>query len=126
MNLNDSELEQQLRLIRPRPASAELEGKIASALARREIAPAARIPTAAILRRDRPAATAWKQWLQGLGWALAGAAAAIAAIVLMNPAETNPKPSVAAVTMAEGFEPTESTEELVTAEDEGLLLDRDD
>jgi hypothetical protein len=127
MNLNESELEEQLRLMRPRPARPELEAKIAAALGRRELALAERTPTAAILRRERPAPSAWSSWWQGLGWALAGAAAAVAAITLTNHSETlKPAAATAAVTApAAGFEPTESTEELVTAEDEGLVIGSD-
>jgi hypothetical protein len=127
MNLNESELEQQLRLLRPRPARTELEGKIAAALSQPELLLAERTPTAAILRRARPVAAPWAQWLRGLGWAFAGAAAAVAAITLLDHSESgNSGARIAAVAApAAAFEPTESTEELVTAEDEGLVLDSD-
>ncbi len=117
MNLNESELEEQLRLLRPRAANPELEERVAAAMSR-EI-----VPAAAILRRSRPEAAPFVRWLQGIGWAVAGAAAAVAAIVILNPRADRPA-GIAAVTV-EVFEPTESTEELVTAEDEGLVLASD-
>ncbi len=125
MNLNDSELEQQLRLIQPRAASATLEEKIAAALERQELVRVERVPTSAILRRAEPGPSAFLRWLQGLGWAVAGAAAALAAIAILNPAETRRAPALAAAAPVEAFEHTESTEELVTAEDEGLVLASD-
>ena len=69
----------------------------------------------------------WSQWLRGLGWALAGAAAAVAAITVMNRSEIGNSAAVTAAIAASdaAFEPTESTEELVTAEDEGLVLGSD-
>jgi hypothetical protein len=127
MNLNDSELEHQLRLLSPRPASPGLEEKIGSAVVRRETALAERSPTAAILRRGPVEAGPWSRWLQGLGWALAGAAAAVAAIALTHQSEMPGASASTAVAQAPtaAFEHTESTEELVNAEDEGLVLDSD-
>src|SRR5690349_8074740 len=127
MNLNESELEQQLRQLRPRPASAALEERIALALDQRELSLAERVPTAAIIRRARPVSSGWTKWLQGLGWALAGAAGAVAVIALARHGETRPSPmpEVALAAPAATFEPTESTQEIVNAEDEGVLLDSD-
>lgn len=128
MNLNDSEFEQQLRLMRPRPPGNALEEKIAAALSQHEVVRAERVPTAAVLRGTQPAPAAFTRWLQGLGWALAGAAAAIVAIVLMDGGETGRLPALAetaATAPVEAFEHSESSEELVTAEDEGLVLDAD-
>lgn len=126
MNLNESELEQQLRLLRPRPPGADLEQKIADALRRREFALAERTPTAAVLRRAESSLASLSQWLRGMGWALAGAAAAIAVIALTNHVENgNAKVATSAAASTAVFEPTESTEELVTAEDEGLVLGSD-
>lgn len=124
MNLNDSEFEQELRQMRPLPASTSLEDKIASALSRHEIVRAERVPTAAILRQPEGSSAIFVRWLQGLGWAVAGAAAAVAAIALMDRGEAGNAPTLAAVveTSAEAFEHTETSEELVTAEDEGLVL----
>ena len=127
MNLNESELEEQLRQLRPRAVHPRLEERLGAALAERDGGLVARTPTAAILRRGRAEATPLVRWLQGLGWALAGAAAAVIAIALLNPGDAAKiRSSLAAVaTPAEVFEPTESTEELVTAEDEGLVLGSD-
>jgi hypothetical protein len=124
MNLNDSELEQQLRLMQPRPASAVLEERIASALDRQELVRAERAPTSAILRRTETGPTAFVRWLQGFGWAVAGAAAAVAVIAATHRTESEKAPTLAATEAApaEAFEHTEATEELVTAEDEGLVL----
>lgn len=121
MNLNESELEEQLRLLRPRAASPQLEERLATALAPHES-----VPAAAVLRRGRAERAPLVRWLQGLGWALAGAAAAVAAIALMNARDVaKSSAGIAAAAPSEGFEPTESTEELVTAEDEGLVLASD-
>ena len=121
MNLNESELEEQLRRLRPRAASPQLEERLAAALALR-----ASVPAAAILRRGRAETAPLVRWLQGVGWALAGAAAAVVAITFMNPRETVENPAGIEVASSSGtFEPTESTEELVTAEDEGLVLASD-
>lgn len=125
MNLNDSELEQQLRMIQPRAANPALEDTIAAALDRPDLVRAERVPTSAVLRRAETGTSAFTRWLQGLGWAVAGAAAALAAIVILNPAESGKAPAVAMAAPAEAFEHTESTEELVTAEDEGLVLASD-
>ena len=127
MNLNESELEQQLRQLRPRPPGADLEQKIADDLRRREFALVERVPTTAVLRRAGSSRGSWTQWLRGLGWAFAGAAAAIAVIALTNRGDSeNAKiASAAAPAPTASFEPTESTEELVTAEDEGLVLGSD-
>jgi hypothetical protein len=127
MNLNESELEQQLRQLRPHPASAALEGKIALALEQRDWSLAERVPTAAVIRRARPASFSWTKWLQGVGWALAGAAAAVAVIAVARHDETPPSrmTEVALSAPAATFEPTESTQEIVNAEDEGVVLDSD-
>ncbi|MGB8170442.1 MAG: hypothetical protein WCF18_23265 [Chthoniobacteraceae bacterium] len=127
MNLNDSEFEQELRLLQPRPASAALEENIASALDQRDFARVERAPTSAILRRTQTGPASFIRWLQGLGWAVAGAAAAVTVIAAMHRAETGKISMVAAVEAApvESFQHTEATEELVTAEDEGLVLATD-
>src|SRR5438045_904291 len=127
MNPNESEFEQQLQSLRPRPASEALEQKIAASLGHREIAVSGRAPAGAILRGTRPARTHLPGWLQGLGWAFAGAVVAVGVITIAERihsskplASTDAAPAAAA--SAEAFEHTESTEELVTAEDEGLVV----
>jgi hypothetical protein len=127
MNLPDSEFEEQLRLLHPRPTSPQLEEAIAASLQQREIALVDRAPTAAILRPPRSAPASFWRWFQGIGWALAGAAAAVAAIVLVNHFEagaeaTKLAATTAAAAPAAGFEYAESNAELVTTEDEGLVL----
>ncbi len=123
MNQNESEFEQQLRALRPQPASAALEEKIAAALERQKIVTLERAPTAAILRGARAVRTPVAGWLRGLGWAFAGAVTAVAVIAMLDRGEARKQLASAAVaSSAEAFEHTEASDELVTAEDEGLVM----
>jgi hypothetical protein len=132
MNQNESEFEQQLRLIvRPRQPSAALDERIADALAQQELTVMERIPTAAILPRSREASTgAFARWWQGLGWALAGAAVAGLAVMAFDRSEagkSSPEIAVAETTAAaDDFEHTEETQEVLATEDEGLVISDDD
>src|SRR5207249_2926066 len=113
--------------LRPLAPAANLEERIASDLVSRQIAVAApravHVPLAGVLAR--PAAPSLVgRLIRGLGWACAGAAAAVALITWFHrPAKTDSRgtqPEVAAVG-TDGFEPTTSERELVNTEDQGLL-----
>lgn len=123
MNSNESELEEQLRALRPRAADPAVEDRLAAALSRKEAAVAERAPTSGVLPRATP------RWWQGWGWALAGAAAtALLFAALREGGDERAVESAGEAAMAaEGeFEHTESTEALVGTDDEGLVLDDDD
>lgn len=126
MNQNESEFEQDLRALRPRPASSALEERIAADLARHELTVVEHVPAAAILRRERPARAPFAGWLSGLGWAFAGAVVACAAIAVSERMQGRAL-SLAAVAepAAETFQHAESTEQLLTAEDEGVVIDEE-
>jgi len=125
MNPSESEIEEQLRALRPRPPSHELEGKISAALASRAIVAAERVPAAAVLRRGPSATPATPaRWWQGMGWAFTGAVTAAVVIVMVD----RPAPEVplavasTAPFLAETLEHVDASAELVTTEDEGLVL----
>ena len=128
MNSNESELEQQLRTLRPREVSPALEDRLAAALDRREVAVVERAPASAVLRRT-PVAPA-SQWWRGWVWALAGAAATALVFATLHGGTApigHEKAEPAIATAApEEFEHTESSEALVTTEDEGLVLGEDE
>ncbi len=122
--MNDSELEDQLRTLRPAAPSARLEERV-----RRELsalaAAAAPIPHAGVIARGARESRAWRWW-RDLGWAVAGAAAALAAGVFISPRESvvsNPSPAPAPEVRESAFEPAGSTSELLAAEDSGQLLE---
>lgn len=127
MNPNDSAFEEELRALRPRPVSTALEQKIAAGLARQEIVVRER-PAGAILRDARPSRAPRPGWLNGLGWAFAGAAAAVAVIAAVERSEVGgagiakSTPAATSTELAAAFEHPESTEQLVTAEDEGVIM----
>lgn len=125
MNLNDSEFESQLRALAPRPPGVALEERIAAEL--RTIAP--RAAAAGVVSRKK--SRGLPGWLSGFGWAFAGAAVALTAMALLDrlSAERATSPTTASITAAgeataaEALEHTGSTEELVGARDEGVVLD---
>lgn len=117
MNLNDSEFEEQLRALRPAAPAPEL----AAALARALKSPGGQIATAGVLARP---ARRLPGILRGLGWACAGAAGAVAVLVLWERSQP-PAAAVAHVT-APAFDHAESSAELVAAEDEGFVYADDE
>jgi len=125
MNPPDSEIEDLLRALRPRPPRAELEESIGAQIAARTIAVAERLPAAAVLRRGPAAAPA--RWWQGWGWAFAGAVTAAVIIVGAEHFSSPPAAALATAVPAEPFvteqlEHVDSTAEIVATEDEGLVL----
>jgi hypothetical protein len=134
--MNESDFEQELRVLRPSAPSADLAERIARDL-RMEMPEVVNgtlvpvqaaiavpvVPTAGIV--PRPARASWA-WLRGLGWACAGAAAVFAILVFTRTPELTTKPeSTTAVANTTEFQPAEATSELVEAEDQGLIYGED-
>jgi len=137
--MNDSELEDQLRTLSPVAPSPELAARI-----ERELKARPAVVAAGVMARPAQPLPIWK-WLRDLGWAGAGAAAALAAVAFFSPAEktapsasgpSNAKvavvePAASAPTMAapaaatdeQAFEPTEASRELVSVKDSDQVLD---
>lgn len=86
MNLNDYELERALSSLRPLAPSVEVAHAIERELTHRGRAPAARVPSAAILNHRGQRRSGFGEILRALGWALAGGCAALLAIVLTEQA----------------------------------------
>src|SRR4051794_38697106 len=132
MNSNESELEEQLRALRPRAVNPALEERLAATLDRHEVVLVERAPTSAMLKRPSTEPAPVAHWWQGWGWALAGAAATALVFAFVqgrserSQLETVGHSTVPAAASGEEFEHTESTEALVTTEDEGLVLSSDE
>src|SRR6187401_3286847 len=127
MPMNDSELEDQLRALAPAAPSADLAARI-----EREFAASPPIrQTAGVIARPTRPSILWK-WVRDLGWAGAGAAAALGAVALYSSAQRQPAQQPTAPTMAaaeparvkatasvaapveeQAFEPAETSRELV-------------
>ena len=130
--MNESQFESELRRLRPAPPSAEMMERIAEELSpdgRGLTVPAPqrleRLPAAAVLNA-RPAQPLFS-WFRGLGWATAGACAAL---LTMRGAEFfSPQPASGRSSqtrhLAAEFQPNSSSRELLEARDEGLLYDEE-
>jgi hypothetical protein len=126
MNMNESDFEKELRALRPAPPAAALEEKIAAELRVAQtlvVAPsrAVSVPAVGIVtRRGNP----WFGLLRGLGWAAAGAAAAVLVLTMREPSAAPEKNAlVADVALSE--EPDASSEEFIEAADDGVVFDAD-
>jgi hypothetical protein len=126
--MNESDLENELRALRPIAPSTSLEDRIAADLGESRMVVAApralRVPGAGVI--PRPAAPGlFAQWLRGFGWALAGATAAVALLLHFQKAEQPEKPSTSVIAAvddeADSFLPAESEREFVDADDSGIL-----
>jgi len=127
MNPNESEFEERLRALTPVAPSPALAEAIASELKPREAALAVRVPTAAILARPTAQKRTLSNILRGLGWACAGAGVAVAAILATERGDDRPQPApVAAAETASSFDLTESSAEILTAQDEGFVYAADE
>ena len=126
--MNESDFEKELRSLRPVAPSASVEARIASALSRLADATPRTLhaQTAGVLA---PRESVTVRFFRGLGWACAGAAAAVAAVAWLQPSKpaTEPaRPLIAALNAeADGFEPAGSERELLETADEGVLLQDD-
>jgi hypothetical protein len=139
--MNDSEIEDQLRLLKPAAPSEGLAARIEQELAIK----APSNPTAGVIVRPSKPSVFWK-WVRDLGWAGAGAATALGAVALysavqrpavqkaMSPTAVAATPDrdrakvagaapVAATAEEQAFEPTEASRELVAVNDSNELLD---
>ena len=126
--MKESDLENELRGLRPIAPSTSLEDRIAADLGERRVVVAApralRAPGAGVIAR--PSAPGFfGPWLRGLGWALAGATAAVALLLHFQKAKPSEKPAPSAIAAvdddAESFLPAESEREFVDADDSGIL-----
>ena len=119
--MNESDFETELRELRPVAPSASVEARIADALA--IVAPRTLHPQTSGVLAPRESTAA--RFFRGLGWACAGAAAAVATVAwLQQPSKTTTvRPLVAAVNAeADAFEPDGSERELLETTDDGVLL----
>lgn len=117
--MNDfSELEADLKKLRPAPASPELLQRVERAL----VAPAV-LPTAGVLPRPRSGARSGGWWSLGLG--LTGVAALLVIGLTFFDQTTKP-PKVATTSGAEGFQPAGVTQVVYSGRDEGLVYPPDD
>jgi hypothetical protein len=131
--MNDSDLEDQLRMLTPAAPSADLAERIGRQLAANP--PSNR--TAGVLPRP-PGKSPGFGWLRNLGWAVAGAAATVAAMFVFSATPKNTTASAdsslnaQALSAAQGaeeeqaFEPTESSRELTSVNDSKELLETED
>jgi hypothetical protein len=133
--MNDSDLEDQLRALSPVAPSADLAARIGRQLA----ATASSVPTAGVIAR--PARTVFTlRWWGNLGWAGAGAAAALAGVLFFSTAQkavtppivasTEPQPqpvaNVEPVPEDQAFEPAETSRELIAVNKSNELLETED
>lgn len=126
MNPNESELEERLRALSPAAPPPTLAESIARELKPREMAVAVRVPTAAVLARPVASSRSFPGFLRGLGWACAGACAALA-IIAMERGRVQVPPAQVSVAVAEpAFDLAESSAEILAAEDEGLVYSDDE
>ena len=126
--MNPSDLENELRALRPSAPPADLEKAIGVELARL----ASTTPTAGVIARPRESRLA--RLLGGLCWAMGGAAAAVIATVYLSVIKTAPQTEPVQMASAKRsqsaapsyFEPTESDRELLWAEASDLVYDEDE
>lgn len=138
--MNDSDIEDQLRLLKPAAPSEGLAARIERELAIK--APSS--PAAGVIARPSKPSLFWK-WVRDLGWAGAGAATALGAVALYSAAQkpAGEKPMEPTLTAAvaparvdtaaapaattkvddQAFEPAEASRELVAVNDSNELLD---
>jgi hypothetical protein len=127
MNPNESELEDRLRALSPVAPPPALAESIARELKPRETALAVRVPTASVLVRPAKQGLTFPGFLRGLGWACAGACVAVAAIFIAERSGEKPQPApIAVAEAAPAFDLAESSAEILTAEDEGLVYSDDE
>ena len=125
--MNEFDLENELRTLRPVSPSPDLETAIARELEKPRLAKP--ISSSGVVARPRDSFL--DRLLPGLCWASAGAAAAIAVLSLnlehIPSADVQPAEPRTVTTIAENlFEPEESSRELVGTEDGGLIYTADE
>jgi hypothetical protein len=103
--MNDSHFESGLRALRPASPPAELEERIAAGLSHPEPSPAGNRREPVSIRFEQARESLLIRCFHSLGWAIAGAASAVAAIALY-PAKPAPEmPGTPAARMSAHFEP---------------------
>ena len=125
--MNESDFENQLRTLRPIAPSRSLEEGIARQLASQRSL--ATVETrVAVIHRDGVEVERvgfFERFFPGLGWALAGAAAAVALTATIHhfgqPAASPALSST--VVSAPDFEPVEVTHDLIATEDGGVIYE---
>lgn len=118
--MSDSELEEELRALRPARPLARLEEAIA-----RELAPSRAVvlrPASGVVKREGNRSRF--QWWPSLSWAAVGAVAALA--VTMLPLPWNQPADPLAQKEVALFEPVESVPEIISAEDGEVSYDGED
>lgn len=132
--MNDSEIEDQLRALSPGAPSADLASRI-----ERQLTDLPPVRTAGVIARPARTPRGWR-WLRDLGWAVAGATAALALATWFAQAQKSTTPTtrsvvantapapvlVAAAVDDQAFEPTEATRELVSVKNSNEVLDTED
>ena len=116
MNTNESDFERELRALRPAAPSPALGDRIT-----REMSAHAAATTKADVARSP-----WGRLFSGLGWAVAGAAATIAALAATDTFHTRSIPALPKTVdnaAKSDFEPVGVTRELIAAEDGGFVSD---
>ncbi len=126
--MNDSDLEDQLRSLRPAAPSPRLEERIAGHLSTTAAATTAGPRSGVLSPPANGRAGGWRGW-RDLAWAAAGATAALAVGAFLAPSD----PAVTALAAAPAalpaaaeetaFEPAGTTRELLAAEDSTQLLE---
>jgi hypothetical protein len=115
--MNESDLEKELRALRPAPPPESLQKRLAAELSRSMRKTSADLCATwfdRVARGDRP-------WLPRLGWASLGAAATAVVFLFQMPSEpTRAAINRPVVSLHEA--PTLSVKEWIAAEDEGLVF----
>jgi hypothetical protein len=121
MNTNESDLENELRALRPIAPSAALEERIAL-----ELRGTSESRDRILEVRDRdessPLHAVLAAWFQRLGWAAAGAAAAVAVMLAAQRLQDTPPPVTAATTSAASAYLTADAESELIGADESAIF----
>ena len=132
MNLNESDLEKQLRAFAPAQPSSKLAERLEQAMETERSLSVQESPAFEVMPRPQITVEETESFLwrffRGAGWACAGAAAAFVALAWMEPAPVaTPAEPVAATTPAgSDFQYAEASAEVVSTSDEGVVLETDD
>jgi hypothetical protein len=124
MNTNESEFERELRALRPVAPSPAIEEKIARQIPTTRSLAAIETRATVLAQRERDDDRShWlTRFFPHVGWAMAGAAAAVAILAATHRLGGPSALPVAAVAEAD-FEPDGVTRELVAAEDGGFIYE---
>lgn len=131
MNLNESELEKQLRAFKPAPPSSKLMDRLEQALEAERALSSPVVPALEVVRRSEITVEERESFLlrffRGAGWACAGAAAAFVALAYLEPkpAPAPPQPLAQETPASSDFQYAEASAEVVSASDEGVVLESD-